>query len=229
MNFISHYYFDRGQAESLFFVGVSTPDLVANFNRGIRLKRARLPLIMENEASEAQINFYNGILRHFEVDRLFHSSTFFKEETHLIAAILKEHFGAPQIEKSFFVAHILLELILDRLLINQHNDILYSFYSHFKQKEVLTLVRFTEWACKRTLPGYDQFLTRFAERKFLYNYSDWQFLIEVMENLLRKVGIQGGAYLRTPAFLDLMLRYEEGLSARYSVALEEITQKLCEV
>ncbi len=229
MNLISHFYLDREHPESLYFVGIATPDLVSVFDRKTRLKAANLPIIMENESSREQMSFYNGILRHFEVDALFHSSEFFQTETQLLARQLKDTFGDKQVKRSFFVAHILLELILDRILILKDSELLYSFYKHFQNKDILKLVYFTEWACKKPLPGYAAFLWKFAEKKFLYNYTEWEFLVKVIENLLKKVGIQHNTYLHDVRFIQQLEIYQEGLTERYPTALRTLSSKLMEI
>lgn len=226
MNYFSHYFLDKDNTDSLFFVGVATPDLISTFNRSYRLKANRMPLLMENDASRAEISFYNGVMRHFEVDRIFHTSSFFRRETELLTRILQDTFGPENTPRAFFVSHILLELILDRILIVRHSSLLYSFYRHFETKDVGQLVELTEWVARRRLPGYSDFLKRFAEKQFLYNYSHWDFLIDVTFHILKKVGVGEAHYLRSNQFLAMIHSYESSLSRRVPKALEELSQML---
>ena len=154
MNFISHFYLDRNLDDSLFFVGVSTPDLVSVFDRTIRLKEGRMPLIMENEATKGEISFYNGVIRHFEVDKLFHTSDFFYSETEKIKNLLQEEFGKDHVPRAFFVAHVLFELILDRILIHHNNTLLPTFYDHLSRFPIKEYVRLTEWVTHTPMPAY---------------------------------------------------------------------------
>ena len=223
MNFISHYFLDRDKTSSFFFVGVSTPDLMGNFSPRIRLKESRLPLIKGQELSETQIQFYQGVLRHFEVDKQFHSSQFFREETKYLNNVLKRTFPDDSLHRVYFVSHILLELILDRILIRKHNELLYSFYSHFDKPEIKELVSLTEWVTQQKLPGYSDFLQKFSEKQFLYRYVDMRYLLRVIRKILSQVGISQQDYIRKPQFLNLMHEYETRLSRLYEPAMKEFS------
>ncbi|MEM6631205.1 MAG: hypothetical protein AAF694_16100 [Bacteroidota bacterium] len=223
MNFISHYFLDRDKTSSFFFVGVSTPDLISNFDSRIRLKESKLPLIVENDASEMELRFYQGVLRHFDVDKRFHSSQFFRQETRYLSSTLKRTFPDDSVNRGFFVAHILLELILDRVLIRRHNELLFSFYKHFDKTEIDELVALTEWVSQKKLPGYGEFLEKFAEKQFLYRYVDMRYLLRVIRKILNKVGINQHDYIRKPQFLNLMHEYEARLARLYEPAMKEFS------
>ncbi|RMG24032.1 MAG: hypothetical protein D6730_13330 [Bacteroidetes bacterium] len=226
MNYFSHYFLDKDRTDSLFFVGVMTPDLISTFNRSRRLKAGRLPIVIEHEATEEQLSFYNGVLRHFEVDDVFHNSDFFHRETRLITHTLKEGFGKEHIPRAFFISHILFELMLDRILIKQHSSLLYAFYRHFQEKDIQLLVQLTEWVACQPLPGYDHFLKRFGEVRFLYRYADWDFILEVMRMVMDKVNISRLDFLFSDKFLVLMQKYEEGLRRRLPRALNQLASEL---
>lgn len=226
MNLISHFFLDKNRNDRFFFVGVSTPDLVSNFDRTIRLKAARLPILMETDTRENQVQFYNGVLRHFEVDRLFHSSPFFQQETRFLSQELRFTFGNDQIERAYFVAHILLELILDRVLIRRHKDLVQNFYDHFQERDVPELVEYTEWVAQEKMPGYGDFLRQFASKQFLYRYVDLRYLANVLDSILLRVGIEHRSFLRQKAFIDFMKTYENRLSDLYLPAMDAFSEEL---
>lgn len=226
MNFISHFYLDRNLDNSLFFVGVSTPDLVSVFDRNVRLKKNRLPLIMENESSEDEISFYNGLLRHFEVDRIFHTSDFFYSETARITKLLQETFPADELSRTFFVAHVLFELVLDKILIQQDPNLLTSFYSHFDSRSISTFVQLTEWATHTPMPRYDDFLQKFLKKKYLYNYTDWRHVTYILKRIMQGVGISKVDYLLDERFISMAEAYEEELTGRMPSAFAWLNDQL---
>lgn len=226
MNYFSHFFLDKDSADSLFFVGIATPDLISTFDRSKRLKASQLHRLQASSIPPGKLSFHRGVMRHFEVDRVFHSSDFFKRETVLLTRKLQKTFGKERVPRAFFVSHILLELILDRILINQHSALLYSFYRHFEHREVKDLVALTEWIMQQPLPGYDAFLKRFSEKQFLYHYAHWDFLINVTRSILTKVGVQECSYLDSDKFLVLMHTYEAGLTRRAPRALRELEAML---
>jgi len=226
MNFIAHFYMDRHVGDSLFFVGVSTPDWVSIFNRNVRVKENHLPLIMENDATPEELSFYNGVLRHLEVDRVFHSSAFFVRETRHISELFARHLGNQQVPRSFFVAHVIFELVLDKVLIQSDPSLLPSYYRHLENYDLDYLVQLTEWITSTPLPAYDGFLKKFITKKYLYQYLYWDHLIYVLRRILERVHIYDTDYLYSPGFMRVLEEYEAGLTQRHAPALQEFDHHL---
>ncbi|MEZ4826017.1 MAG: hypothetical protein R3C61_06945 [Bacteroidia bacterium] len=229
MNFISHFYIDRKVNDSLFFAGVSTPDLVSVFDRNIRLKESRMPLIMENEATAGEISFYNGVMRHFEADRIFHTSPFFYEETHIIARLIERNFKEGVYKRAFFVGHVLFELLLDKILIQDDDTLVSDFYRHLESYPVQELVRLTEWVTHTAMPSYDGFLRKFFTKKYLTSYVDPEHVAYVLRRIVQGVGIAEISYIQSPRFLAMMETYEAGLALRCYPAFSQLNEKLCKV
>ncbi len=229
MNFVSHFYLDRDVCSSMYMLGVGTPDLLSSFKEGIRLRQSRLPLILESDVSEDQIQFYNGVIRHFEVDRLFHSSEFFLRETRHISALLKSEFSELEIERVFFVAHITLELLMDRILILDNEEMLKEYYAHYTHRTVIQAARFTEWVCRKILPTYEAYLRKVATRQYLYNYKDISFILMVMEQIFRKVGLKRISFLGSTKISLLLNQYQDSLAAKLPLCMFEIRNQLCKV
>jgi hypothetical protein len=229
MNFIAHFYMDRHVADSLFFVGVSTPDWVSIFNRSIRVKENRLPLIMENEATPAEMSFYNGAMRHLEVDRVFHTSAFFAQETRIISDLFKQYLPQGAVPRSFFVAHVMFELVLDKVLIQADPSLLPAYYQHLESCRLDRMVQLTEWITSTPMPGYDLFLKKFIGKKYLYQYTDWNHVIYVLRRLLARVGVDMHEFLDTPEFWKLAQIYEDGLAQRHHEALLGFGKKLVRI
>lgn len=216
MNFIAHFYVDKHVDDGLFFVGVSTPDWVSIFDRNVRVKANLLPLIMENEATPAELSFYNGVMRHLEIDRDFHSSEFFAFETQEIMRLIDRHLGKERVPRSFFVAHVLFELVLDKVLIQSEPSLLPTYYRHLESCSLKRMVQLTEWITSTPLPGYDAFLQRFIAKRYLYQYTDWDHLIYVLRRILERVRLRQVEYLYEPAFMRVLQEYEEGLIERHA-------------
>ncbi len=219
MNFIAHFYVDKHVDDSLFFVGVSTPDWVSIFDRNVRVKESLMPLIMENEATSDELSFYNGVMRHLEIDRQFHSSSFFTSETREIIRLIEKHLGKENVPRSFFVAHILFELVLDKVLIQADSSLLSRYYEHLENCRIDRMVQLTEWVASTPLPRYDGFLKKFISKRYLYQYTDWDHLIYVLRRILERVHLKEVSYLYEPAFMRLLHEYEEGLTQRYPVQM----------
>lgn len=229
MNFLSHYYLDRDRDDSWFFLGVSTPDLVSIFDRNVRLKKNRMPLIHENENSEAEISFYNGCLRHIEVDGIFHSSDFFKEETGIIGQLLRDAYDKEELSRTFFVAHVALELILDKILIQETPGLVRNYYDHMEKYSLDKQLEITEWVTRTKLPGYKGFLHKFISRRYLSHYTDWDHVVFVLKKILMGVGVSKIEFLHHRKFIDIMSGYEKGLTERCFYAFSQLNRQLLKI
>jgi acyl carrier protein phosphodiesterase len=209
--------------DSLFVVGTCTPDLVSIFDRNVRFKESSISKRVQNsEVSPEQMSFYQGVIRHFQVDRIFHSSDFFHTETRQLASELREAFPATHMKRSFFVAHVLLELVLDRLLIAKDEMLLSKFYAHFERCPNEQIVALTRWLTGgEPLPAYSDFVRRFTEDKHLYRYQEMDYIIYVLKRILRRVGIFEYDYLNSQAFLYQVQQYEQELGQRFEAVLED--------
>lgn len=225
MNFISHFYLERGREESLFFIGVSTPDLVSVFDRSVRVKAHLLP--PEGEGlSSAQQRFREGVMRHLIADQLFHSSPFFAQEVDRLCEGFRSSLPPGTVARSFFVAHVLFELMLDRVLLQADERLAPEFYRHLEAHPVAELVGLTEWLTQTPMPAYGGFLQKFMRRKSLYGYLRWQDLIYVLRRILEGVGIRDCDYLHSPPFLALLRAYEADLGSRYDRELRLLAEAI---
>jgi len=226
MNFLSHFYLDRDLNDSWFFLGVSTPDLVSIFDRNVRLKKNRMPLIRENENSEAEISFYNGCLRHIEVDGIFHTSDFFAEETRIISQLLRKNYPKKELNRTFFISHVAFELILDKILIQETQGLVESYYEHMEKYSLEEQLKMTEWATRTKLPGYKSFLHKFITRKYLSYYTDWDHVVFVLKKILLGVGVHPIDFLQNRKFIDIMDSYEKGLTHRCFYGFSQLNRQL---
>lgn len=223
MNFLSHYFADREESDSLFVIGAATPDLLSIYNAKVRVKAGHVKRIDRAVLSPAAQQLIRGLDSHFLVDRVFHSSELFKIETGEISDRLEEWFPDREIHRKYFIAHILLELLMDKVLISKHNGILDRYYAHYVELAPFTELReATEEIIGTELPNYEAFLQRFLEKKYLAHYRSYSHLAYVMERLLRRVGVKHRNFTETGAFIGLMEAYETHLSSVYLRFFEEI-------
>jgi hypothetical protein len=117
----------------------------------------------------------------------------------------------------------LLELVLDKILIDADPLLLKDFYTHFSHPEDYPIVEAaTSEISGHPLPKYQPFLRKFYENKYLYQYQRYEHIIFVLNHILRRVNIAGRAFLDDPGFIDYMKEYERGLAGRYEVFFQEI-------
>lgn len=205
MNFLSHFYLDRQSTDSLFVSGTCTPDLMSIFNRTMRVKHHSQVIPLGSET------FYQGVLRHYAADKAFHSCDFFLEESHNIALFLRKSFPSEQVHRTFFVGHVLVELLIDKILIGQDERLVGDFYAHLEVVSPQTLSQTTQHFVTQPLLGYEAFLQRFIQNRYLFHYSKYEYIIFVLKQIVSRVGISQTTFMDSPTFLDYLMEYEKEL------------------
>jgi hypothetical protein len=169
MNFFSHYYLDKENADKWFLFGTLLPELLPHFNEKMRKAVNSHPPI------EPFDSIYNGIQRHYEVDSRFHNSEFFKTHTAKIKnAILQNQHLEPLHYRTYYLAHIWLELLIDRIIINDSGgQEAGQFYGFLETIDTAVVeAYFIEIGKKEMFPVFINILNRHRELKFLFYYFD---------------------------------------------------------
>ena len=226
MNFVAHFFLDRDNDSPHFAIGAATPDLLSIYNPEFRIKPGHIQDIDPSTLEPGAQELLKGIERHFEADRIFHSSPFFTYETGEISRELTHRFPNGGVPRKYFIAHVLLELVLDKVLISDYPDLLNKYYAQFQKAAPFEdTQRFTEIICKRPLPNYAHFLQKFLENKYLFQYRHWDHINYVLGRILRRVSIEERAFLDDPRFRDLMKDFEGDLRENYLRFFDEIHSK----
>lgn len=223
MNFISHFFFDRRLDDSLYVLGIASPDLLSAFNRKVKLHQHPIERLMaEHPGDSKRLRFAQGVLRHFECDALFHNSDFFHTETARLSAALHEAFPNRPTMRSYFIAHVLLELLLDKLIIEDDRSLLDHFYRHFDLVGVEALARHTEWVAGVPLEGYDKFLRRFCSSRHLYRYVDPGYITYALRMTMKRAGVAETGFLDSSSFQGFLDSYEKTLRPYHMQVLENM-------
>lgn len=226
MNFLAHYFLDRKHPSSQFVVGAATPDLLSIYNSSLRIKAGQVDHLNAEARTHSDPQFLEGLARHFHADRVFHSSPLFAAETHEFSNMLERTFVGQNVPRKYFIAHIMLELQLDKVLIRHDSALLDDYYRHFESLTPFEQVRKdTETVSGHPLPNYEHFLQKFVENKYLYHYTDNDHLIYILRRLLRRVHIDENQFLDDPRFLELMDEFEARIEGYYLQFFDEIRNK----
>ena len=173
MNFLSHFYFEWQNKNDYIVMGVVLPDLIKNADKNWNLNPQKDVYLYRDVPAYAAI--LEGWKRHLEVDRLFHSSLFFKEQTAILKQLILPAVGTGPV-KAFFLAHIGLELMLDHLLLTRGIVDAAHFYTQLEQANTAELAGFLKFAGLKDQPRFDRFLSEFISSRYLFSY-------EKMENI----------------------------------------------
>jgi acyl carrier protein phosphodiesterase len=168
MNFLSHFYFERTNPDHDMVMGVVLPDLVKNAHKDWNLNPDRQDCLFADNPIHRSI--LKGWNKHIEVDRLFHCSDFFKEQTAILKQMILPALSVGPV-KPFFLAHIALELILDHLLITTGKVNVNSYYAQLSKSNTEELQAFLVLAGIADIEFFNKFLTNYISSKYLLSYQ----------------------------------------------------------
>lgn len=163
MNFLSHYHFDqKPESNPMYHLGLVFPDFLKAFTqqRFKPLKKGTVPS-----------NLMDGAKQHLERDAHFHNHAFFHDGCKIISQIINNS-AAKSIPKTFFLAHIILEITLDRVLMDKDIRRLDNFYSELENIDKNEIKLYFQ---DNQLKNYDTFIQKldsFTLSKWMYKYLD---------------------------------------------------------
>ncbi len=181
MNFLSHYYFDRGTTNSYHTLGTVLPDLLKNADNSVNIHPERL-----QHTKPAINDMIAGWRKHLEVDRHFHSSDFFITRSHELKKLLLPAInGSPA--KPFFIGHIALELILDNLLITTNKIAVNEFYHHLSSCNNGVIEEFLHYAGLTDTDQFFRFYESFKKSRYLETYAQEEKIAYAIKRICMRV------------------------------------------
>lgn len=184
MNFLSHYYLDSTHPSPYHKLGILLPDLISGFNQKMR----KAVHIHQGSGITEHQQLFKGISKHYSVDKKFHNSPHFEEATHTIKeALLKAEL--PNLHyRTYFLAHVLYEMLLDRYLMTQHDGLLRQFYEELKQpNDELIRQYFVIIGKEQYVAEFFVIFDRFRSSEFLFYYLDNEKFAEALLRVYSRV------------------------------------------
>jgi hypothetical protein len=164
MHFLSHYYVDRNKNNPLFVSGALLPDIAGHFTRTYNSKIR----YKEWDLGEPAISVHRGVLRHYELDAMFHTSLVFKESCKNAGHRLADEGLDREKYRFWFLSHIIVEVILDRQLMIADPHLITAYYDVLSSVDTAKLNVYLEYIC--TKEERNKILTsfiRFLDVRFL--------------------------------------------------------------
>lgn len=184
MNFLSHYFIHRQHANPYFTLGKILPDMLRQFGPTNKLRNAANPVSPSRDMEWLE----KGVHVHLETDRLFHRSPFFDAKSNRIKHLLRQEHIFRKFR--YFYAHLLLELIIDRLLIINHRKAANLFYHHLDTVQKATISAYFRYKGLSINEGkFFQHLKRFTDSQYLYNYLQNEGLVFALERTAHLAGL----------------------------------------
>ena len=184
MNYLTHFYLNQANPDSEFHFGVALPDLLSVHNRQLRFQSDKARFFAAQSGRPA---LWDGIQNHLSVDRDFHISPIFKElQAEVHSELMRRIPKVPY--RLFFVAHILIEITFDHLLLARNPNLAQNFYSHLEQVPRRGILSELESFFESPIAGLEKHLDRFMEIRFLQGYRESDQLLVPINRMLQRTG-----------------------------------------
>lgn len=227
MNFFSHYYIDKENPSPVFLFGTLLPELMPHFNQHIRKAVFNAP------AEGQQINpvfqaIFKGIQRHYQVDKLFHNHPFFIQHTQYIKQQILQNPGLAVLHtKTYYLAHITLELMIDRVLIKTNAAEPDSFYKFLSTINTETIAQYFAFIGKsEQLPDFLKTYEAHNRIKFLYYYPNNEKFTEALLRLYSKINTNMPTLATHHAFTLVLKQVEAKLQQEMLIFVTEFKNQL---
>ncbi|MFD2968241.1 ACP phosphodiesterase [Sphingobacterium bambusae] len=184
MNFLSHYYFERYSPQSETVLGGLLPDLLKNVDKQYNFQPQRAEAVLFALPQTRWIS--EGWYRHVEVDKLFHSASFFLEHCHRLRKQLDPIVQHLPIRASF-LAHISIELLLDHLLIAHNRVNVHRLYEHLAHVSKPTIEKYLKSLGEVDIPRFLAFYEGFLQSKYIFQYEDVGNIAHALFNICKRV------------------------------------------
>ena len=183
MNFFSHYHFDHKPGNHWYNAGLLFPDLLRNFTIKQRITSWSQALKTKDHHDLKQ-----GIKRHIEADGKFHNWDVFEQKNLMLSHKMRD--SGLEIERDWFLGHIMVELAIDHILVKKHESELHQLYIDLKACEQ------DEWKSYFAQGNLTQFdlwmngLSKFIEHAYLFSYKNTENVIYALGRIYQKMGLK---------------------------------------
>lgn len=188
MNYLSHgvAFLDR----PLVLAGSVVPDLLSAIDRRCRVRQRRLDPILEDKSTESPVReVVEGLQAHLQDDHWFHGSEAFLEVSAKLTRLFRKAMPDDDTHRVGFLGHIVVELLLDRWIIEQNAQTLKQFYEAFAAVDPQIVQYTVNRAALRPTEKLIPFWHRFVEERFLADYVEPERMHRRLNHVMKRVGL----------------------------------------
>lgn len=158
--------------------------MIYQFNS--KLRRAIFSYGTPEDEEHRQI--FEGILSHYAADARFHGSEFFSRFGRLVLARITE-LPLPSVRfRSYFLAHIFLELLLDRVLLKHSPQLCVKFYSDLESvNPEVAASYFLHIGKTEVFSEFFNNFNRFLDTRYLHYLDDNEMFVRTLLRIYRKI------------------------------------------
>lgn len=181
-----------------FLAGTAVPDWLSMADRSVRVRKRLIDRYLsdfqgsdieeESDNPESQYRaIAQGTRQHLEDDDWFHRLPSFAEVSLQLAAEFRSAMGPDDGFRAGFLGHIVTEMLLDRILIQQVPQLLDRYYEVLSGLNAEQIQRGVNHIATRTTDRLAPLLPRFIESRFLQDYLELPKMLFRLNQVMRRV------------------------------------------
>ena len=198
MNFFSHFFVDFQPNKPAFNAALIAPDILRNFTPGqskFHFKHfQQITFIKQPQEAPILHDFFNGCLQHIQRDKEFHKSPLFQEIYHLQRSNWQLMCPKLQIPRFWFTLHVVIEIMIDSYLINNHLEKCQLFYTTL-ESEKETYRSALELMGHSQIDPFMERYTRFYTNQYLFHYQDLERVGFALHKIHEQVKLDSSWYI----------------------------------
>lgn len=165
--------------------GTSLPDWLGAVDRRCRVVAANAEACCDDDGVVGALA--RGVLAHLEDDRWFHANPIFEESTRELTLRIRGAFPEERRLRASFVAHILLEMLLDAALDRRRRVTFDAYYSALERIGAEELERAAAMLTNRPSEKLAVGFRLFTNVRFLYGYRDDEALLRRLQGIVTRL------------------------------------------
>jgi hypothetical protein len=184
MNYFAHgiQFIDRPYV----LAGTALPDWLSVVDRSVRL-RAKYVRPFADGSSKPEADLAAGVLQHFDDDGWFHRTAAFAVTSAELTVLFREALPSDEGHRPAFLGHILTEMLLDAVLIEDQPQILEDYYVALSGLDPQVVDQSVSRMTGRALESFQVFIPLFVKERFLIDYLDTNRLLYRLNQIMRRV------------------------------------------
>lgn len=218
MNYFSHFFVDGIENQHEYNTGLLLPDIT----RG-KIKSFRHQLVFASSKSQ---QFFEGCSAHYSADKKFHASSFFNNILHEATQIINEAKFSPGLSRKWFLAHITGELMLDRILVKTHPEMLDKFYHSLTSINDGDLEIYLKLYGMADTDAFFEFFNHFRKVQYIYYYTDNNKFVYSLNRIMIRAGVSAISDFNQQVLQDAILLLEEKLAADTDGLIKQLKQSI---
>ncbi len=216
LNYLSHFYIHQLGENPQYTSGLIFPDLA----RGFVKKPGILPLPSYLHLED----FAKGCQQHYAADKIFHASDFFHWGTHQCTQIVKSAQFESDVQRRWFIGHILFELLLDRILVRHRPKVASDFYENLLKLDHLHLEEFISLHEHKEKDRFLRFFEHFRIASYIKNYPDNNLFAFSLSRIIMKAGLPQLTLIDKLVLQECVLELENSAFKNVQGILQELKE-----